>query len=229
VTEATSIGLVVVVSALLVVTGLKRQPGLGVLGALVLIGLALGVRGEGLASIGFRAPEDWTATLLHGVLLGAALQLFAIVVLDPWSERVTGRPPDHDLVEAVRGDGRLFGLWLVVVWTFVAFVEEAIFRGFLMTETARILGTGPLATTVNVVLASAVFGVAHGYQGPAGILATGLVGLVLGAAFVASGFEIWLVVIAHGVVDTVGLALVAFDVDRDLRRTVNRLWSRRSP
>ncbi len=227
-TVAASVVLVLVVSALLVVTGLKRQPGLGILASLVLIGLALGIRGEGLAAIGFGAPEDWGATLGRGFVLGAFLQIVAVVVLDPWSERVTGRPPDHGLVDPVRGDWRVFGLWLVVVWTFVAFLEEGVFRGFLMTEIARALGNGPFATVVGVVLSSVVFGLAHGYQGRAGILATGLVGLVLGAAFAASGYEIWLVVIAHGVVDTVGLALVALDVDRGLRRAVNRRWGRTS-
>jgi uncharacterized protein len=58
------------------------------------------------------------------------------------------------------------------------------------------------------VLTSTLFGVVHLYQGTSGIIATGLSGLVFGASYLASGRDSWAPVIAHGVHDTVGFALI---------------------
>ena len=54
-----SIAVVAFASVLLVATGLKKQPGLGVLGAVVVIGLVLWSRGDGLADLGFAVPLGW--------------------------------------------------------------------------------------------------------------------------------------------------------------------------
>jgi membrane protease YdiL (CAAX protease family) len=107
---------------------------------------------------------------------------------------------------------------MLVVWLFVAPLEEVVFRGFLMSETARLLGTAPWATAINVVLGAVVFGLAHGYQGRSGVLSTGVAGALLGLVFVASGFDLWLAVLTHGFIDTVGIALIAVGADRALRR-----------
>jgi membrane protease YdiL (CAAX protease family) len=110
---------------------------------------------------------------------------------------------------------------MLLVWLVVAPLEEVVFRGFLMTEIARIVGTSPWANAVNVLLASAVFGLAHGYQGRGGVVSTAIVGAVLGWVFVASEFDMWLAVLAHGFVDTIGIALIAVGADETIRR---RLW-----
>ena len=216
-----SLVLVAFVSALLVGTGVVKQPGLGVLGAAVVIGLVLWSRGEGLAALGFAAPASWWQTALLALALGVALQLLSIVLVEPLAERLTGESHDHSVVAGVKGSWRAFALWMLLVWLVVAPLEEAIFRGFLMTEIARIVGTGPGATLLNVVVASVVFGLAHGYQGRSGVLSTGLVGAVLGWVVVASDFDVWLVILTHGFVDTIGIALVAVGADEAIRR---RLW-----
>lgn len=210
--------LVAFVSALLVGTGLSRQPGLGILGALVVVGLVLGWRDQGLTAIGFAAPDSWWATVALAVVLGIVLQLVAVVLVEPLAEKLTGEPHDHSVVAGVKGSWKAFALWMLPVWLLVAPVEEAIFRGFLMTEIARIVGAGFWATLLNVALASVVFGLAHGYQGRSGVLSTGLVGAVLGWVFIASGYNLWLAVLTHGFVDTIGIALVASGADERLRR-----------
>jgi len=216
-----SIVLVAFVSALLVGSGLKKQPGLGVLGAVAVIGFVLWSRGDGLAALGFAAPAAWGSTVVVALALGVALQVLAVVFVDPLAEKLTGVPHDHSVVAGMKGSWKAFALWMLLVWLVVAPIEEAIFRGFLMTEIARIVGTAPWATVLNVVLASVVFGLAHGYQGRSGVVSTGLVGAALGWVFVASDYNVWLAVLTHGFVDTVGIALVAVGADEAIRR---RLW-----
>ena len=53
--------------------------------------------------------------------------------------------------------------------------EEFIYRGFVMGALAKIL----LPTWLVVLLSSILFGFAHAYQGKAGIVSTGLFGVVL--------------------------------------------------
>jgi uncharacterized protein len=213
-----SLALVGVVSAALVAAGLRRQPGPGIVAASVAIGATLWLRGDGPAAIGFGPPPSWWVAVGGGLALGVALQLLAVAVVEPWAERVTGSRLDHGVLAGVVGSWRAYLLWLVVVWGFVVLLEEGVFRGFLMTELARAIGTGPLALTANVLFTSVVFGLAHAYQGPAGIVSTGVVGAVLGAAFVASGFNVWLVVFTHGFVNTIGIGLVAAGFDQRVRR-----------
>jgi uncharacterized protein len=219
-----SVVLVLVVSVLLVATGLQKQPGIGILGVLLIIGLALWLRGEGLAILGFAPPESWSQTVLLGLLLGIGIQLLGVLVIEPLSEKITGTGHDHSIVEHVRGNWRVFLQWLVLVWVFVPVLEEGIYRGFLMTETARIVGTGSLASFVNVLFSSFVFGLSHGYQGRAGIVSTSLVGLFLGVIFILTGFNLWLAIFTHGFIDTVGIALIAVDGDKYLQR---KLWGGR--
>lgn len=213
-----SLALVLGVSALLVWTGLTKRPGLGVLGALLVVGLTLWLRGEGPVALGFAFPDAWWRTVLVGLGLGVGIQLLSIALVEPWVERLTGVPHDHAVVDGVRGSWRAFALWMLVVWLLVAPLEEIVFRGFLMSETARLLGTSPWATAVNVVLGAVVFGLAHGYQGRSGVLSTGVAGALLGLVFVASGFDLWLAILTHGFIDTVGIALIAVGGDRALRR-----------
>lgn len=213
-----SLALVLGVSALLVGTGLTKRPGLGVLGALLVVGLTLWLRGDGPGALGFAAPDAWWRTVLLALGLGVAIQLLSVTLVEPWAERWTDEAHDHAIVDGVRGSWRAFGLWMLVVWLFVAPLEEVVFRGFLMTETARLLGTSPWATAINVVLGAVVFGLAHGYQGRSGVLSTGVAGALLGLVFVASGFDLWLAILTHGFIDTVGIALIAVGGDRALRR-----------
>ena len=217
-----SVALVAFVVVLLVGTGLKRQPGLGVLASLLVIAIALWVRGDGWASLGFAAPASWWATVALAAALGLALQALSVLVVEPLVERWTGVAPDHSVVAGVRGDARVLGLWLLLVWLVVAPLEEIVFRGFLMTEIARIVGTGPWATLANVLVASVVFGLAHAYQGRSAVVSTGVAGGLLGWVFVASGFDLWLAILVHGFVDTVGLALVALGLDENVRRRLGR-------
>jgi len=225
--DAVSVLLVLSVSLLLVVTGLGKQPGIGAVASVLPIAGALLFRGESLYAIGFAPPEDWGGTLLLGFAYAALLQLLAATLVGPLSEKLTGTEQDHSVFHGVRGNTRTLILWLTLVWTLVAFLEEGIFRGFLMTEIAKVAGTGPFALCFNVFYTSVVFGLAHGYQNLSGVLSTGAVGLFLGTLFIFEGFNLWLAIFVHGFVDTIGIVLIASGIDERIDKFVCRkLWRR---
>jgi membrane protease YdiL (CAAX protease family) len=88
--------------------------------------------------------------------------------------------------------------------------EELAFRGFLLFYFATLLDFG---TSFGVVGSSAVFGLGHLYQGWRGVLLTAFIGLLLAAAYVASG-SILVPMVIHAALD---LRLLIIVTPRRLR------------
>lgn len=212
-TRSASVSVVGFISVATVTTSLIGAPGIGVILALVIIGVVLWLRRSGLHSIGFICPVSWMKTLALGLILGTLFQLASLVLLDPLIEYITNTPTDLSEFESMRGNAGVLLNWLLVVWILVVFVEEIVFRGFLMTELKKLLGEAPTQLYMNLILTSALFGLAHWYQGPSGVLSTGIIGLVLGGIFIRSGFTLWLPIFVHGFIDTLGLTLIYLNAD----------------
>src|SRR5436853_102010 len=88
------------------------------------------------------------------------------------------------------------------------FGEEFVYRGYLLTRIARVLGDTPRAWLAALVVTSIVFGVGHQYQGLSGMITAGLGGFVFGLLYLVTGRNLWVSVIAHGTMDTVGFLLL---------------------
>ena len=215
-----SFAILILVAAVILVTSIRRLPGIGVVIALVVIGLLIWLRGDGLVGLGFFPPENWGMTILWSFLLGIAIQFASTLLLEPFSDKVTNSTTDHSLFESLRGNLKNFLFLLVSVWVLVAFLEEIIFRGYMMGDIAELIGTSKPALAVNLILTSVLFGLAHWYQGKSGALSTGIVGVVLGILFIASGFNLWLPILTHGFIDTLGLFLIYISADKFLKERV---------
>ena len=215
-----SLLILILVAAIILITSFRRVPGIGVVIALAIIGLLIWLRGDGLMGLGFFPPENWGMTILWSFLLGIAIQFVSTLLLEPFSDRVTNSTTDHSLFESLRGNLRNFLLLLVTVWVLVAFLEEIIFRGYMMGDIAELFGTSKPALAVNLTLTSILFGLAHWYQGKSGALSTGIIGAVLGILFITSGFNLWLPVLTHGFIDTIGLFLIYINADKFLKERV---------
>jgi membrane protease YdiL (CAAX protease family) len=64
---------------------------------------------------------------------------------------------------------------------------------------------------VSLLVANVLFGLAHSYQGVTGIIEEGIAGVFLGAIYLASGRNLALPIIAHGMADTIDLVLMYFN------------------
>ncbi len=142
------------VSILLIYTGLKKQPGLGIIGAVIIIVLHLMIRDVSLAEIGFQFPENWLRTIGFGLGLGLINQLLSVVLIEPLSEKITGSKHDHSVIGSVKGNWKAFFQWMIMVWILMAVIEEGIYRGYLMTEIRNLLGVGILAMSINLVFSA---------------------------------------------------------------------------
>jgi membrane protease YdiL (CAAX protease family) len=92
------------------------------------------------------------------------------------------------------------------------FCEELLFRGFLIWVMQPVVGLGMAAAGAAVL-----FGVAHAYQGLAGVIRTGLIGLVF-TAIVLVTRSLWPAIVLHAAVDAMG-GVIAWLV---LREPVHR-------
>jgi hypothetical protein len=214
--------ILLIVSKLLVVTGLRKQPGLGIIGAVIIIILFLFSRGDSLGAIGFFKPDSWFTTIFSGLILGIVIQLFSVILIEPFSEKITGTKHDHSVIESVRGNWKVFVLWLLVIWIFVAVIEEGVFRGYMMTEINNILGGGTPSFFLSVLISSIVFGLSHGYQNRSGMISTGIIGSILGLIFILSEFNLWLAIFTHGFIDTIGIGLIAINGEEIIKKAVWR-------
>ena len=63
-----------------------------------------------------------------------------------------------------------------------------------------------------VVISAVLFGSAHAFQGPRGVVEKMLDGLIIGTVYVRSGrSSIWLVVLVHGLQNTISFVAIYFD------------------
>ena len=100
--------------------------------------------------------------------------------------------------------------WLLIVWTFAAFGEEISYRGYLLTRAADVGARSKTAYWVAVLMVSVLFGIGHYYKGPAGMVDSGMAGLVLGITYMLSGRNLWACILAHGFTDTFGVVALFF-------------------
>lgn len=164
-------------------------------------------RGNGLRNLGVKRPEK----VLKTIGLGFGLMLLGIIVAGAAQEFLISLPgitlPESDLSRFSNLEGNLPVLffWLVTIWTTVAFGEELIWRAFLLDRLGTLFGNGVLQNGVVVLLSAALFGLAHFYQGTMGMITAGILGGLYVLAYRKLGRNLWVVVIAHGLTDTLSI------------------------
>jgi membrane protease YdiL (CAAX protease family) len=205
------------VAILLVYTGIKRRPGIGILVSLVVITYGVWSRPAGLAWLGFRRQSNWPGTIGLGLLLGGLIAFLSTSLLEPVVERITGHAHDVSIAENVRGSWKGLAWWLLAVWVFVAVLEEIIFRGYLMGALSELVGRSSVAWIGGLLISSLIFGFAHAYQGPSGVISTGVIGVLIGLIYLLSGTNLWLVILVHGFIDTIQLTFMSANLDQRLR------------
>lgn len=177
------------------------------LAALALIGL---LTGRTPSSIGLGAPRPGHS-LLSGGMIAAVVGLAAGGILVTFIARSPGgraklrdaMGPASALLPVTSAERRVF----LAVSVTAGVTEELAFRGFLLSFMQWL---APDAAHVWLVLLSGVaFGVAHLYQGPRGIITTGIVGALLADATLASG-SLLVPMLIHTVLDARWSALPSF-------------------
>ncbi len=119
----------------------------------------------------------WVSRGLAGnVLLGLVLFLPLFIgagILEGLlnSAGIASAPSTPSFLQPQGASAAVLALLLVIV---VAISEETIFRGYLILR----LSSATASTVAAVVLSAVIFSLGHGYEGPAGVIVTGTIGLI---------------------------------------------------
>ena len=178
------------------------------IGKMLLVGVVWGLirlRGETLADIGLKRPASWSRTFMIGI--GFA----AIVFIAMYVSEKAGFRRDLSKFKDVQGNLELAVLGVLYAFIGAGFYEEFTFRGFLMQGLAMLFGGSRSAWIVACLLQGALFGLAHAYQNPLGIAITGTLGVLMGLLVLASGHNLWPVIIGHGLFDASRFVLFYFE------------------
>jgi membrane protease YdiL (CAAX protease family) len=155
---------------------------------------------ESISRIGWTLENGW-----RELALGAGLFIpftFSAGLVGSALESAGFSSPSTPLPVFLKAAGpgeMLLAALLVVV---VAVAEETIFRGYLLLR-LRAVTAGPV---LAVVISAIVFSIGHGYEGSAGVLTVGYMGLVFAVVYLWRGSLIAPVVM-HFLQDFIGIVV----------------------
>ncbi len=183
------------------------MPARSIIIALVIIWIAR-ERGESLSAFGLARPRRiWLAVVLGFIFV--AVGLFALQPLkDLLREAVNAPPADLSSLEHIHGNLAAYLMWLVAAWVAAGFSEEFIFRGYLMNRIAAIGHGSVFAWVFAIIVQAILFGLGHLYAGPGVALTVGFGALFSGVYFLVAGRNLWALILAHGIWDSLGITLI---------------------
>lgn len=192
--------------------------------ALIVIAIVAFETRAPIRALGLGRPRSIVRTIALGIAAGFVMLFFSKLLLTPVAEAITGIPRDLSAFEDVRGNLPLYLVLMPRIWLGAAICEEIVFRAFLIGRLeAAFGGASRVGTAVAVLLSSVLFGFAHAYQGPTGVLITGVLGLIFACVYAYGGRNLWLNIVVHGVYDTLSLGLVLTSLDRTFTSIAHRL------
>ncbi len=168
------------------------------------------VRGVSWKDLGLKKPTNLWKTLGISVIIFVSIIISIIIfeiIKDNFFLAIT---PDTSSESAVSKFGNLKGNWghffLIIPFILLeSMLEELLDRGFLMNWIEQVFSTTTLATLIAVLLQAAIFGFRHSNDFSERSITVGLIGLVMGIAYVKFGRNLWPLIIAHCLLNTMSM------------------------
>jgi membrane protease YdiL (CAAX protease family) len=174
--------------------------------------LSLWLRGKGWSDFGLKKPENWKKTISLALLVGIIFQGLSLYVIEPFLGKLTGDIPDVSFFRPMVGNVPQLLFYFVLSWTFAAFIEEMIYRGYLMHRIADLFNRNNTGWIVGLILSNLLFGFGHLYQGLSGMIITAITGFIFAWLYFATNRNLWAAILAHGIYDTIGFLMIFLGV-----------------
>jgi hypothetical protein len=129
---------------------------------------------------GLALPDSWLAASVFA-LAGLAVLWAYTPIADRWATRWFARPPDLSAFRALQQSRAKLIAGITLAWVLPA----------------------PGATAAGVVTAAAAAWVIHLYQGLRAAFIIAQLSVLFGLLFVLSGYNLWPVILCHGLYDTI--------------------------
>ncbi len=180
---------------------------LGLTISLVILWIVSRLRSASWRYFGLIRPKNWFRTLLKSLGVALAILLTVKLIINSIMNTLPGAGnQDLSRFDYLNGDLPNLIIMLVNIWITAAFLEEFLFRGYLLNRLIELIGSQTKIAWIFAVVGQAViFGLVHAYQSPVGMFKVGLIGLVFGLAFRPVGRNLWSLILAHGLIDSLDM------------------------
>ena len=158
-----------------------------------------------IVELGLSADVSWAKTIAL-VVVWLALMLAYSPIADRLATRLVAEPPTLGAFKAIQESRAKLVAGIVVAWILGGFLEELVFRGIVLKAVEALASgwiPGAGAAAIAICVAAAGAGVMHLYQGPRAAIIITQLSVLFGALFVISGYNLWAVILCHGIYDTI--------------------------
>lgn len=168
------------------------------------------VRNVSWKDLGLRKPESFKKTLFVtiGILIAIVLSIMAFEMIKDYLPFSLEQKNYSE--NSASKFGNLKGNWLLFFTIMPAvllesMLEELLDRGFLINWFEKLFSQTTIATILAVILQALIFGFRHSYDLSDRSIRVGLIGLIMGIAYVKFGRNLWPLIIAHCVLNTMSM------------------------
>ncbi|QLG46600.1 CPBP family intramembrane glutamic endopeptidase [Costertonia aggregata] len=168
------------------------------------------VRNVSWKDLGLRKPESFKKTLFVtiGILIAIVLSIMAFEMIKDYLPFSLEQKNYSE--NSASKFGNLKGNWLLFFTIMPAvllesMLEELLDRGFLINWFEKLFSQTTIATILAVILQALIFGFRHSYDLSDRSIRVSLIGLIMGIAYVKFGRNLWPLIIAHCVLNTMSM------------------------
>ncbi|WP_340677264.1 CPBP family intramembrane glutamic endopeptidase [Paraglaciecola sp.] len=168
------------------------------------------LRGVSWREIGLSWPCNFKKAVLASIFI-FVFTLSSIVIFQMFKEHFGLQiAPDKSAEQALSKFGQLTGNW-PLFFTIIPFIwlqstlEEMLDRGFLINWIEQMLANTWFATAVAVIIQAIIFGFRHSYDLSERSITVGLIGLAMGLGYVCFGRNLWPLIFAHCLLNTMSM------------------------
>ena len=168
------------------------------------------VRGVTWKELGLRKPENLGKTLGISIMIFITV-IVSIVIFEITKDHLPfSLSPDTSSESAGSKFGDLKGNWthffLIIPFIWMeSMLEELLDRGFLMNWLERLFSKTSFATVIAVILQAVIFGFRHTNDISERSITVAIIGLIMGIAYVKFGRNLWPLIIAHSILNTMSM------------------------
>ena len=177
---------------------------------LIIASWRMNVRGVTWNALGLSKPESVKNTLMVTgfILICISASIIIFEIIKDQIPFLLG--PDTSEESAVSKIGNLHGNW-ILFFSIIPFIlmesmlEELLDRGFLINWLERLFSKASFATILAVIIQAARIGFRHSYDLSERSITVGLIGLIMGIAYMAFGRNLWQLIISHCIMNTMSM------------------------
>jgi len=164
-------------------------------------------RKQSWKDLGFKKPHNFLKSLgitfivLAGTII--SIMIFEVLLRDILFGSADEVSKSQQFNELKGNIPYLFSI-LPFVWI-ESFLEELQDRGFSLNRFEALLKKIPLSTLLAVLVQAAIFGFRHSYEFSPRFMTTTLIGFIFGLVYVLSGRNLWPLIIAHIILNTLSM------------------------